>query len=234
MVKRKMNGKRIVALAALAALVTSGSAYAANPTQAVTIKWNTQQLATLVVTTNYTSTINTQAATAGSLLANANGGAGTCTATSPGNNPLTVDFGNVAPDTVKYTDCLFLNGADAAYATNDTNGYSLTVQETTAATHDANKLLCYLPNGSQTAAAPVVTARAAVPSIAAVTQTDATCSAAVAGAVAIKSASASTITSGAAATAGTLTAGGDIELVIQPNAPSGADQTIATWTLVLN
>ena len=232
-----MNQKRIAALALMSALAASVTpAMAANPTVNVTIKWNTQSLSSLTVTSNYTNT-GAMGASAGTIFANLNGGAGICSAAAGSNVAQTVDFGNVTPDAVKYTDCNFNNGANAQYSTNDSLGYSLTVQETTAATHDANKLLCYLPNGSQTAASPVVSTRtsnALTPSIIAVTQTDATCSAAVAGAVAIKAASASTITSAAAATAGVQNAGGDIELVLQPNAPSGADQTTATWTLVLN
>jgi hypothetical protein len=231
-----MNVKRIAALGLLGALLTA-PAMAANPTSTITVKWNTQQLASLTVVTNY-SAAGAQGLGAPAIFTNNNAGTtGACTAAGAGSEVAsTANFGNVTPDSVKFTDCNYTNGALAQYSTNDANGYNLTVQETTPATHDANKLLCYLPNGSQTSATVVQSTRtsnALTPSIVAVTQTDATCSAAVAGAVAFKSATTSTIVGAVAATAGTQNAGGDIMLVLQPSAPSGADSTVVTYTLAL-
>jgi hypothetical protein len=234
-----MNGKRIAALAFISALVTTGAANAANPTGTVTIKWNTQQLASLSLVTNY-SAAGAQQLTAPTIIAQLNGGTGACTATGTGSEAAnTVNFGNVTPDASNTTDCLYENGVLAKYSTNDSLGYSLTVQETTAATQDAAKLLCYAPNGSQTSAAVVPSAHttvATIPVVTTVTQT----SVAIANTnctgtnLGIVSVGAATIASAAAPTAGNQYAGGDIELALKANAPAVNDQAVATWTLVLN
>lgn len=234
-----MNGKRIAALAFITALVSTGVANAANPTGTVTIKWNTQQLASLSLVTNY-SAAGAQQITAPAIWTNNNTGAGSCTATGVGSEAAaTVNFGNVTPDATFATDCLYDNGVLAKYSTNDSLGYSLTVQETTAATQDAAKLLCYLPNGSQTSATVVQSTRtsnASVPAVTNVTQTSvATANTNCTGTnLGIVSVGAATITSAAAATTGNQYAGGDIELALKANAPTINDQATATWTLVLN
>ena len=227
--------KRIAALAFLGALVTSmAPAWAVNPTGTVTIKWNTQQLATLTLVTNY-SAAGAQGLGAPAIFQNQNSGAGTCTATGSGSEVAqTVNFGNVSPDSVKYTDCLYDNGVLAQYATNDSLGYSLKVQETTAPANASSVMLCYMGNGAQNSASVVQSARtsnALVPSLTTVTASAASCGG---GANTTIYPTQQTIASAASATAGTLNAGGDIELVLAPNAASGADQAVATWTLVLN
>lgn len=227
--------KRIAALAFLGALVASmGPASAANPTGTVTIKWNTQQLATLTLVTNY-SAAGAQGLGAPAIFQNQNSGAGTCTANGSGSEVAqTVNFGNVSPDSVKYTDCLYDNGVLAQYATNDSLGYSLKVQQTTAPANASSVMLCYMGNGAQNSASVVQSTRtsnALVPSLTTVTASAASCGG---GANTTIYGTQQTIASAAAATAGTLNAGGDIELVLAPNAASGADQAVATWTLVLN
>ncbi|MDQ2864865.1 MAG: hypothetical protein M3R51_01430 [Candidatus Eremiobacteraeota bacterium] len=227
--------KRIAALAVFGALLASVSpAFAANPTGTVTIKWNTQQLATLTLVTNY-SAAGAQGLTAPAIFQNQNTGAGTCTATGNGSElAQTANFGNVSADTVKYTDCLYDNGVLAQYATNDSLGYSLKVQETTAPANASSVMLCYLGNGAQNSASVVQSARtsnASVPSLTTVTSSAASCGG---GSNTTLFGTQETIATSAGATAGTLNAGGDLELVLAPNAASGADQAVATWTLVLN
>ena len=226
--------KRIAALALFGALMASVTpAFAANPTGTVTIKWNTQQLATLTLVTNY-SAAGAQGLGAPAIFQNQNAGSGTCTANGVGSEAAsTVNFGNVSPDSVKYTDCLYDNGVLAQYATNDSLGYSLKVQQTTAPANASSVMLCYMANGAQNSASVVQSARttnASVPSLVTVTAGPASCG----GGNTTIYGTQQTIATSAAATAGTLNAGGDIELVLAPNAASGADSAVATWTLVLN
>lgn len=227
--------KRIAALALFGALLASVSpAFAANPFGTVTIKWNTQQLATLTLVTNY-SAAGAQGLGAPAIWQNQNTGSGTCTANGAGSEAAqTVNFGNVSPDSAKYTDCLYNNGVLAQYATNDSLGYSLKVQQTTAPANASSVMLCYMGNGAQNSAAVVQSARtsnALVPSLTTVVSSAASCGG---GANTTIFGTQQTIATAAAATAGTLNAGGDIEFVLAPNAASGADQAVATWTLVLN
>jgi hypothetical protein len=243
-----MNGKRLLLLAAFGALATvcMPSAFASTITNTITVKWNTQSISTLLVTTNYSAT-GAQQLTAPSIITNANGGTGTCTAAGAGSEASQVaNFGSVTPDgTSNYTDCLYKNGANAFVASTDSNGYSLAVAGTTPASGVANPYkLCLLPNPAAGWTAPagggavavVQTVRVAAPAV-----TNATACNAVESNKGIDLATlggtGGTIqasTSGANATTSGANYGGDILLGIPPLASSGAQSVTVTYTLTLN
>ena len=222
-----MNSKRFAAFAALAGLlVTAAPGFAATTkTGTITVKWNTQLVASLTLHTDYSATgLFNGGTAAGSILANVNGGLGACTATDPTNTDLTVDFGNVTPDGAQYTDCMYKNAVNAAVTTNSTN-WTL-AEKATAGYPASGFLVCLLPNGTYGAAGAVTqTVRAAAPSIVSTT----TCGAGNDN----MDATGATLYTGTAA-ANNSNYGGDIELVMAPNAPSGAQSVTETYTLVAN
>ena len=231
-----MKIKKFAALASFAAvLATMAPALAANPTGTVTIKWDTQSIATMTLTTNYSAT-GAQGLGAPAIFQNVNGGAASagCTATGAGSEVAqTVNFGFVTPDSAKYVNCLYDNGINAAVATNDTLGYAVNVQETTAPTSPASYMLCLLPNGTYSNTGAVAqstrTSNALVTSIVTTTASGTSCGA---GNTTIWGTS-EALYSSAAATAGA-NFGADVELVIAPNAPTGANQGVVTYTMALN
>ncbi len=229
-----MNTKRIIALASFAALVISTApAFAASPT--VTIDWNTQKIASIVLTSQYNGTpLGSHNTGAETIYANLNTGAGVCAAsdteagagTSNGTtNAATINFGSVTPDSLQYTDCMEVNALNAVVQTNDSLGYSVT-EAATAGYPASGYLLCLLPNGTYANnLAATASARAAAPSIVSTT-------ACPAGDFPMNG-TGGTLLSATAATTGT-NLGGDVELVIAPNAPSGAQSVTVTYTLTTN
>lgn len=251
MVKRKMNGKRLLLMAAFGALATIAmpSAFASTVTNTITVKWNTQAISTLLVTTNYSAT-GAQQNTVPAILLNANGGTGLCTAGGGGAEVTQVaNFGNVTPDgTANYTDCLYKNGANAFVASSDSSGYALAVAGTTPASGVANPYkLCLLPNPAAGWTAPtaggavaaVQTVRVAAPAV-----TNATACNAVESAKGIDLANlggtGGTIqpaTSGANATTSGANYGGDILLgipALASSSPVAGSSVTVTYTLTLN
>ncbi len=228
--------KKLLAIAALLSLALPAlPSAAATVTKTVTVKWNTQAVATLNVHTDYSAT-GAFGAAAGTILSNLNGGAGLCTATDPTNADLTVDFGSVTPDVgVNYTDCMYKNAVNAQVVTSSTN-WGLTAQVTTGAV-PADTELCALPNGfasfpASAAALPVAqTARVAAPSIVSV-------AACPAGNVIIGAASATLATeTNAFSSASPANIGHDLELVLKPLAAASAGAgtvTVVTYTLTAN
>ena len=220
-----MNTKRTLALATFAALVISTApAFAASPT--VTVDWNTQKIASIVLTTQYNgSPLGTHNLGAETIDANLNTGAGICQASDTEGSSGIINFGAVTPDVAQYTDCMELNAVNAAIGTNDSLGYSVT-EAATAGYPASGFLLCLLPNGTYANnLAATASARAAAPSIVSTT-------ACPAGDFAMNG-TGGTLLSTAAATTGT-NLGGDVELVIAPNAPSGAQSVTVTYTLTTN
>ncbi len=231
-----MNTKRIIALASFAALVISTTpAFAASPT--VTIDWNTQKIASIVLTSQYNGTpLGSHNTGAETIYPNLNLGAGVCAAsdteagagTSNGTtNAATINFGNVTPDSLQYTDCMEVNALNAVVQTNDSLGYSVT-EAATAGYPASGYLLCLLPNGGASytnGEAATASTRVAAPSIV----STASCPA---GDFPMNGTGA-TLLSATAATTGT-NLGGDVELVIGPNAPSGAQSVTVTYTLTTN
>jgi hypothetical protein len=232
-----MNTKRIAALATLSALIsTMAPALAAGPAPApITVKWNTQSVASLTVTTQASGSITHNAA-GESIFYLGNGGTqsgcnGTTLTASAGTDASaagTVNFGNVTPDSADFTDCLEVNAANAFATTNDSNGYSIAVSETGApATYDTaanGSLLCLLPNGTfANNLAFTASARAAAVSIVSTT-------ACPAGDFIVPATGSTPLLTTAAATAGT-NLGTDYELVLGPNSTTGAALVTVTYTM---
>ena len=100
MVKRTMNGKRLLLLGAFAAFASFAvpAAYAntLSNTGTITVKWNTQAIGSLVLHTNYDPATGLNNAAGNVVLTNNNGGVGTCAAAGGGNVDGTVDFGYVS------------------------------------------------------------------------------------------------------------------------------------------
>lgn len=206
-----MNGNKLAALAFAASLAATTLPTFAGTTGTVTVKWNTQTLSNITLITQYSNT-GTHLTTADTILANLNGGTGICQASDTEASTGTVNFGNVTPDGVQYTDCMEENAVNALVTTNDTNGYNVKVAAT-AGYVAANGGLCLLPNGTYANNLAVTqTARAAAPSIVSNT-------ACPAGDFLIDT-TGSTILATTASTTGT-NLGADYELVLPPNAPSG-------------
>jgi len=142
--------KKLLTLAAIAISIAA-SALPAAAANTVTIKWNVTAIASLTFQGNYTNTgtsgsLNPAAA---SLIPILNGGSGACGAggsngAGAGTNALTLDFGQITPDAAQATICMLLNGAEAVVNTNDTNGVTLSVQQTTAPAQ-AGAAICYVP-----------------------------------------------------------------------------------------
>lgn len=261
MVKGFMKLKNFAAFALLAALISMATpaasfAAAATSTGTITVKWNTQATATLLLHTGYTTTF-AHSGVAAPIKALLNGGAGACSASDPTNTDLTVDFGNVSPDSgANVTDCLEVGSQIASVVTNSTN-WTLTEAATggyPASTCSGNPcfLLCgYADNGATAGkhgAFPVTTANitgGTVPSSAtaanAVTNAATTACAADAGNAGIKlDGTGGTLVNGTSGgTVGYTTGapayiGMDIELLIAGNAPTGQQTVTETATLTAN
>jgi hypothetical protein len=227
MVKRTMNGKRLLILAAFAAFASfaAPAAYAGVISNQVniTVKWNTQAVGTLVVNTNY-SAAGAQGLGAPTILTGTNGGVGTCTANGVGSEaPGTVNFGSVSADGTHFTDCQYKNGFNAIITTSDPNGYQLGYVATAAL--PAGYGLCAIHNGAwanNMAVTQSVAAAATVNTVATCTTGDRMDSTGTPNAFSV-----------AAATAGT-NLGADVELVMPANASIGAQSVTEQFTLTLN
>ena len=225
-----LNVKKLIALAALTALLAPAlpaGAAAVTKTGTVTVKWNTSVTANLTLATNYDAT-GAQQLTAPAILTAANGGGGTCTATGTGSEAAaTVNFGSVSPDFVQTTGCLYKNAVNAVVQTNSIN-WNLSEAIGAAV---AGTALCAFPNGlggsfpaTVSGASPATqTARAAAPAGAACAAGAATITAA-----GVQVASSTTAYPGGA------NIGEDMELLLGPTTPSGAQQYVVTYTLVAN
>jgi len=229
MVKRTMNGKRLLILAAFAAFASFAmpAAFAGTTSNQVniTVKWNTLAVGTLVLTTNY-SAAGAQGLGAPSILTNTNGGIGTCSPTGAGSEVLdTVNFFNVSADGTKFTDCQYKNGFNAAITTSDPNGYTLGYVATAAI--PAGYGLCAQHNGAWA-------------NLGAVTQSGAVAATSIVAAPACSSGdrmdstgSPAAFTSVAASPTAT-NLGADVELVIPNNAAIVVGNVTEQFTLTLN
>jgi hypothetical protein len=150
MVKRTMNGKRLLLLGAFAAFASFAvpAAYAntLSNTGTITVKWNTQAIGSLVLHTNYDPTTGLNNPAGNVVLTNNNGGVGTCAAAGGGNVDGTVDFGAVSADITHVTNCQFVNAVNAIITTADPAGYQL--GEFANAALPAGYNLCVLKNGT--------------------------------------------------------------------------------------
>jgi hypothetical protein len=229
MVKRTMNGKRLLILAAFAAFASFAmpAAFAGTTSNQVniTVKWNTLAVGTLVLTTNY-SAAGAQGLGAPAILTGLNGGAGTCSPTGAGSEvAATVNFFNVSADGTHFTDCQYKNGFNAAITTSDPNGYTLGYVATAAI--PAGYGLCAQHNGAWA-------------NLGAVTQSAAVAATSIVAAPACSSGDRMDVTGSPAAftsVAASPTAtnlGADVELVIPNNASIVTGNVTEQFTLTLN
>ena len=209
---------------------------ATTKTATITVKWNTQAIASLNLHTDYSAT-GVYGASAGTILTQANLGSGTCTGTDPSNTDGIVDFGTPSPDSAVFTDCLYKNGVNAIISTNSVN-WNLAVAAT-AGYVAANGTLCaYANNGgvgfpfaNNAAYAVTQTTR-----VAAVTNTSAGACAAGGGPGQLMDATGGTLVTctHAFTAASPANIGMDIELALANNAPTGSTTVTETYTLTAN
>lgn len=230
-----MNVKRIAALASMSALILSAGPAMAATTGTVTVNWNTQSVSSIVLHTQATASANHTGPSP--IWSNLNTGAGICQVTDASAD-LTVNFGNVTPDTAQYTDCNENNAVAASVVSNDSLGWKVTEQATAGAPGNykaaANgALVCILPNGAYANnlawTASTRTSNALTPSIVSTT-------ACPGGDFIVDSGAATTLVNTAAATAGTVL-NSDMELVLGPNAASSAGVPVSmtvTYTIIGN
>jgi hypothetical protein len=236
MVKRTMNGKRLLILAAFAAFATfampaafAGSSIS-NQTN-ITVKWNTLAVGSLVMSVNYSATGASQI-TAPSILQNLNGGTGggSCSLNGVGSEAAaTVNFGNVTADGVDATNCQYKNAWMAKIITSDPNGYTLGVQALAAL--PASYQVCAIPNGtwannmavtqSAAAAATSVTLAANCPAAPGAGKTN------------MDSTGNQNLFTSAASTAGT-NLGADADLLVPPNGAIVNESVLEQFTLYVN
>lgn len=220
--------KKLVATAVLASLVGAAClpAGAVTVNGSVTVKWNTAVAATLTLATNYDAA-GAQQLTAPSILTNANGGSGACTATGSGSEvAATVNFGSITPDFVQSTNCLYKNGVNAQVKTNSTT-WNMT--ETLAAAAVAGSTLCALGNG-QTFPFPASGALPATQTARVAATGGTTCPA---GSLTITAASSTAITSTTAYPGGA-NIGQDMELLIGTASATGAQTETVNYQVIAN
>jgi hypothetical protein len=238
--ERTMNGKRFLILAVFGAIATFAmpAAFAATQTNNVTIEWNTQAVAALSVYTDYNSagTFNTAAA---NIWTNTNTGSGTCTATDASPTNDTANFSAVSPDFTQATDCLYQNAVNAQVKTNSTN-WNLAAKATSGYP-GSGFALCAVPNGQTgqtslpytvtgtftTASLSTHTSNASVPA-------DTSTSSCPAGQLLLNGTGGTLATSTTAFSSSPANIGMDIELVVGPNAPTGAQIVVEQYTLTAN
>jgi hypothetical protein len=231
-----MTLARIAALALSSAIFLSVAPVMA-ATGTVTVKWSTQPTAGLLL---YTQTTASQTHTAnssdifwagnGSTTSGCNGTIDTVNAGTDASPNLTVNFGNVTPDGVQYTNCLETNAIEAYVPTNDTHGVDVSaaaIGVPVAYDQPSNgSLLCIIPDGTwNTGSATVYTASARSAAIPMSSTT--ACSSG----FAITTSSAGLIHSTVAATQDL---NSDLQLNLGPNSTVGAASVTLVYTVVAN
>ena len=243
-----MNVKKLAALALLSAIVCSaGPAVAATGT--VTVKWNTQKSAAIVLYTQTTASQTSVAPAANDMYqggAPAMGAAAGCNGLTTGTAGAagkdgsggngawvtgTVNFGNVTPDGVNYTNCLETNAVEAFVTTNDSLGVNITVQAAgVPATYDTaanGSLLCILPDGTWNTGSPTAWTTSARAATVAMNSTTA-CSS---GTAVLASSATSILNS---TVAGTQDLNSDLQLNLGPNSTTGSVSATLTYTVTPN
>ncbi|MDQ2872936.1 MAG: hypothetical protein M3R35_07410 [Candidatus Eremiobacteraeota bacterium] len=225
--------KKLLTLAALGALFASAlpaGAASVTKTGTVTVKWNTSVTANLVLATNYDAA-GAQQLTAPAILPNANPGAGSCTANGTGSEvAATANFGPVSPDFTNPTGCLYKNAVNAVVQTNSLNW---TLSEALSAAVAGATLCAYANGNGGTFPATISGAAAATTTARATSPVGATCGA---GAATLPSAAPPGLQVASSTTSYPTGAniGEDLELILSPATPSGAQSYTVTYTLVAN
>jgi len=206
----------------------------------VVVTWNVQPAATLTMHTNYNSSGAFAGASTFNIYWTSNGGTtGKCNSgTAPTQADGTNAFGQITPDPVNVTDCLFANAVNLNVVTTSTN-WNLS-EQVTAGSIPAGYFLCALPNGtfsfaSNPAGNLAVAQTTRTAAVGAITSA-ATCTGSPANGQNISTTSANLASADANSTvaAGT-NIGLDYELAVPANAatlPSGS--ATVTYTLVAN
>lgn len=147
--------KKLLICLTLGAIVIFGALRAQAASSAnMTIKWNNNYAVTVAFQGNYsaTGTSGSLSPSSTSFIPILNGGSGQCngggSSTSvsvggAGTTALTMDFGNVKPDSTVSTVCVLLNAVEASVHTADPAGANLLVQMTGTPSTPAS--LCYIP-----------------------------------------------------------------------------------------
>jgi hypothetical protein len=227
MVKRTMNGKRLLILAAFAAFASFAmpAAFAGTTSNQsnITVKWNTLAVGSLAIATNYNAT-GVQQVTAPTILQTTNGGVGTCSTNGVGSEAAqTVNFGNVTADGTHFTNCQYKNAFNAVVITSDPAGYTVGYAATT---FPAGYGLCAIHNGAWANNGVVIQSAAA-------TATSITAAPACSTGDRMDTTGTANAFTAAASTVGT-NLGGDIDLVIPNSATIVNESLFEQFTLTLN
>jgi hypothetical protein len=247
--ERQMNTKRIAALVALGALLsTAAPAMAVTATGTVNVEWNYAVTATLVMYTQATAS-KTHAASsvtdifwasdpAGSSTSQCNGTQSASADPDAGGAGGTINFGSVVSDSTDYTDCYEANAVDAYLTTNDSAGGNLTVvaagNPTMPTDYDTagngGSLLCLIPTSTWSTTGNTAYAASAVVSNATVTLMNSTNSCSKGTAMTTTAATLLALTK--STTGSDLNA--DIELVLGPQLVSGQQNVNLNYTFTSN
>jgi len=203
----------------------------------VNVEWNYAITATMTMHTQTTASDTHTVPAANDIFTQANGGSGQCNGSAgstedPGVD-LNVNFGLVVADSTDYTNCLEKNAIDAYIVTNDSLGYTLTVEATSGApsaydTATNGSLLCVLP--ANTWSTTGNTAWASSARVAAVSMTSTT---ACSSGQAILTSAATTLVNDTKATTGS-DINQDLQLNMGPQMQSGSQNVTLTYTLTTN
>ena len=245
-----MNVKRIAALATLGALISTATPAFAASSDSVVVKWNTQKSAAIAL---YTQTTASQASAApaandiywasdpaGSTTSQCNNaGNGVAAAGKDGgggNGSWTakvVNFGDVTPDGVDYTDCLEINAIEAYITTNDASGALTNVTASAApvgygVAGAGGSYLCIIKDGTWNAGSATAWTASGLSAAVAINTTNA-CPG---GDIAAATGAGSTLLNSTAAVTSDLNS--DLELVLGPNSTVGSAAVTLTYTVTPN
>lgn len=235
------NVKKLLSLAALAAVVgaTAMPAAAATQTGSAIVKWNTSVAATLTLVTTYN---NTGASIANAALYGAP--AATC-ANMTTEVSGTLDYGTITPSLSANVNCLYTNAVDANVVTNSASWNLYEEMNTPSPAALSGYKFCAYPNSGYASFPATVSSAVAVASSvsgrSAATADTTTCGG---GSVTIpfNGAGAPATSAGMQAVANSTTpvtgtgtwVGEDLEMLIAPGATSGAGQYTLYYLLVAN
>ncbi len=231
------NVKKLLSLAAFAAIVGAASLPAGAVTQSgtVTVKWNVSVTANITLHTNYDNTGSPLTTSPSILLSTAPGGTGEACTAPASETDGTVDFGTITPDSglAKNTDCLFKNAVNAKITTNSVN-WSLGEYISTPAANPAGSTLCAYGNGFTTYPATISGAAAVAQSgRTTASWTDNTTCAAAALTLGTTASNNNLATSTTAYPSGA-NVGQDMALLLTPAAATGAEAPVVTFSLLAN